>query len=155
MLVVVGLALVVAGVWGVSTFEANHAQTMQAQAAAEIARAAQLDAAGHTAATTGLSVSLVLVLLIVTLAVIGYLFFKLRAAQSHHWAAGPNARWRIMGSNPQGLGISPQTFQMLLQMQMLQMFQQMLGQSQNTTLTYQRRPELPRDYEEEEAEWSW
>lgn len=154
MLVVVGLALVVAGVWGVSTFEANHAQTMQAQAAAEIARAAQLDAVGHTAATTGLSMALVLVLLIVTLAIVGYLFFKLRAVQSHRWASGPNAHWQVAGSNPPSVGADPQAFQMLLQMQMLQMFQQMLGQRQDTTPAYQRRPELPRDYEAED-EWSW
>ena len=137
------LALVAAIVWGVSAFEGNRAQSLQAQAAVEIARAAQISSAGQTIATTGLSVIAVLVLLLVVLAAVAYIFFKIRTAQARHWAAGPNAHWQVTGGNPSAgeLGADPQMFQMLLQMQMLQMLQRMLGRPEPTALVYPRRTE--------------
>jgi len=131
------LALIAAIVWGVSAFEGHHAQALQAQAAREIAQAAQISSIGQTVATTGLSVIAVLVLLLVVLAVVAYIFFRVRAAQTRKWASGPNARWQqVAGSSPaiSGLGADPQMFQVLLQMQIMQIMQRMLGQQNTTTL---------------------
>jgi len=156
LIVITGLALVVAGVWGVSAFEANRAQSLQAQAAREIAQAAQISSIGQTVATTGLSVVTVLVLLLVVLAAVAYIFFKLRAAQSRKWASGPNARWQqVAGSSPaiSGLGADPQMLQALLQMQMMQMMQRMLGQQNTTMLSPYVSPDVESDAGSAWGEW--
>jgi len=117
------LILIVAIVWGVAAFEGNHAQSLQAQATRDIARAAQISSAGQTIATTGLSVITVLVLLLVVLAAVAGIFFWLKTRQrqgQQRRHTQPSIFQPLEQANPFGGVSNP-----MLGMLMLQMMQQM------------------------------
>jgi len=117
------LAIIAASVWGVAAFEGHHAQSLQAQATRDIARAAQISSAGQTIATTGLSVITVLVLLLVVLAAVAGIFFWLKTRQrqgQQRRHTQPSIFQPLEQANPFG-GVSNPMMGML----MLQMLQQM------------------------------
>lgn len=133
-----------------------HADAMQAQAAIEAARAAQISAAGQAVNTTLLTLLVVAFgfALLVALIALGYLLYQRSKPQQLQgkWLSGPNARWGRVGdvhrpaSLPQGDPI-----QQLVQLELLRYLRQI-----NTSALPPRPPtyQIP-SHEEDDDEPLW
>lgn len=108
-----------------------HADALQAQAAIEAARAAQIAASGqaiNTAVLTALVVAFSFALL-VALILLGYLLYQRNKPQPQgKWLPGPNARWGRVEDAPRPVSL-PQPhgdpIQQLVQLELLRSLRQM------------------------------
>lgn len=155
--IVIVLALIVLAV-AVSVGMSAHADALQAQAAIEAARAAQIAATGQAVNTTLLTMLVVAFgfTLLVLLLLLGYLIYTHRKQQSGgKWLAGPNARWGRVGEAPRPVAL-PQgdLIQQMVQLELLRYLRQMNASPVPPSLP-RREAYLPHPEEEDGDEPVW
>lgn len=150
-IIVILVLLVVAVTVAVSM--SAHADALQAQAAIEAARAAQIAVSGQAINATLLTVLVVAFGLsfLVSLILIGYLLYQRNKPQSQSkWLPGPNARWGRVGDFPHPVAL-PQgdPIQQLVQLELLRYLRQM----NTTALPSQNVPQKPAGDDDDEPLW--
>jgi hypothetical protein len=135
-----------------------HADALQAQAAIEAARAAQIAAAGqavNSALLTALVVATGFTLLAV-LIVLAYLVYTRQKQKAGKWLPGPNARWGRVDDAPRPVAL-PQgdPLQQLVQLELLRYLRQMNTSPVRPSLPQREAAYLPHPEEDEDDEPLW
>ncbi len=138
-----------------------HADALQAQAAIEAARAAQIAAGGQAVNTTLLTVLVVAFgfALLVALILIGYLLYQRNRQQVQSqgkWLPGPNARWGRVGDAPRPVSLpQPQgdPIQQLVQLELLRYLRQMNASPVQPSLPSRTLQYLSEPEDEDDTLW--
>lgn len=134
-----------------------HADAMQAQAAIEAARAAQIAASGQAINATLLTILVVVFgfALLVALILLGYLLYRRKKSQGK-WLSGPNARWGRVGDAPRPVSLpQPQgdPIQQLVQLELLRYLRQMNASPLPQSLPPRTPQYLPEPEDEDDSLW--
>lgn len=136
-----------------------HADALQAQAAIEAARAAQIAASGQAVNTTLLTLLVVAFgfALLVALIALAYLLYQRNRQQAQpqgKWLPGPNARWARVGDAPRPVSL-PQgdPIQQLVQLELLRYLRQMNTAPMQPSLPSRTLQALPEPEDEDEPLW--
>ncbi|MEJ5315225.1 MAG: hypothetical protein WHS45_12690 [Anaerolinea sp.] len=137
-----------------------HADALQAQAAIEAARAAQIAASGQAVNTTLLTLLVVAFgfALLVALIALAYLLYQRNRQQAQpqgKWLPGPNARWGRVEDAPRPVSL-PQgdPLQQLVQLELLRYLRQMNTSPVRPSLPQREAAYLPHP-EEDDDEPLW
>lgn len=138
-----------------------HADAMQAQAAIEAARAAQIAASGQAINATLLTILVVVFgfALLVALILLGYLLYQRNRQQVQpqgKWLPGPNARWGRVGDAPRPVSLpQPQgdPIQQLVQLELLRYLRQMNASPLPQSLPPRTPQYLPEPEDEDDSLW--
>lgn len=138
-----------------------HADALQAQAAIEAARAAQIAASGQAVNATLLTMLVVafgfaLLIALIALAYLLYQRTRQQAQPQGKWLPGPNARWGRVGDAPRPVSLpQPQGdhIQQLVQLELLRYLRQMNTSPVQPSLPSRTLQSLPEPEDEDDPLW--